>query len=267
MEADATRLEQVVSNLLTNAAKYTEPGGHISVRVGREEGQGGPWAIFHVRDTGRGIPRDMLDKVFEMFVQVDKSIDRSGGGLGIGLTLVRQLVGMHGGTITARSEGLGRGSEFVVRLPLVRQAPLAVQAPAPLPIAAPASPRKHRVLVVEDSPDVREMMKELLEDLGHEVEVATNGLEGVAKVLEVRPDVALVDVGLPGIDGYEVARRVRASADGGSLFLVALTGYGGSEARSKALEAGFNVHLVKPIDVDDLPRLLEASRGSSDAPA
>ncbi|WP_257457947.1 ATP-binding protein [Archangium lipolyticum] len=264
MEADATRLEQVVSNLLTNAAKYTEPGGHISVRVGREERQGVPWAVLHVRDTGRGIPPDMLDKVFEMFVQVDKSIDRAGGGLGIGLTLVERLVGMHGGTITARSEGLGRGSEFIVRLPLSRQAPLAVQTPSFLPLAAPASPRKRRVLLVEDSPDVREMMQELLEELGHEVEVATNGLEGAAKVLDVRPDVALVDVGLPGIDGYEVARRVRASKDGGSFYLVALTGYGGSEARSKALEAGFDVHLVKPIDVDDLPRVLEGSR--RDAP-
>ncbi|WP_239470569.1 ATP-binding protein [Archangium violaceum] len=265
MEADATRLEQVVSNLLTNAAKYTEPGGHISVRVAREERQGTPWAVLHVRDTGRGIPPDMLDKVFEMFVQVDKSIDRAGGGLGIGLTLVERLVGMHGGTITARSEGLGRGSEFIVRLPLGRQVPLSIQPPSPLPLAAPASPQKRRVLLVEDSPDVREMMKELLEDLGHEVAVATNGLEGAEKVLEVRPDVALVDVGLPGIDGYEVARRVRASKDGGSFYLVALTGYGGSEARSKALEAGFDVHLVKPIDVDDLPRVLEGSRG--DAPA
>jgi CheY-like chemotaxis protein/two-component sensor histidine kinase len=262
LEADATRLEQVVSNLLANAAKYTEPGGNIAVRVGHEEVQGVPWAVLRVRDTGRGIPRDMLDKVFDMFVQIDKSIDRSGGGLGIGLTLVERLVGMHGGTVTAHSEGLGKGSEFVVRLPLAHRALRAIPTPGPRPLQVLPLQRRRRVLVVEDNEDARDMLKELLEDMGHEVEVATNGLEGAAKVLDVRPDVALVDVGLPGIDGYEVARRVRAAKGGDTLYLVALTGYGGAEAKIKALEAGFDLHLVKPINMSDLPRVLDGSRES-----
>jgi signal transduction histidine kinase/DNA-binding response OmpR family regulator len=264
MDGDATRLEQVVSNLLTNAAKYTEPGGNIAVRLEREEVQGHPWAVLRVRDNGRGIARHMLDKVFDIFVQLDKSLHRTEGGLGIGLTLVERLVGMHQGTVTAHSEGLGKGSEFVVRIPLGGKTSRATPA-SRSSIEAPAFSRKRRVLVVEDNEDVREMMKDLLEELGHEVELATNGLEGVTKVLEFRPDVALVDVGLPGIDGYEVARRVRASTDGDTLHLVALTGYGGSEARMKAQEAGFDLHLVKPINVSDLPRILEPSRGENGA--
>ena len=259
LEADATRLEQVVSNLLTNAARYTEPGGSISVRLKREEAGGVPWAVLSVSDTGRGLAPDMLDTVFDMFVQVSPSIDRSSGGLGIGLTLVKRLVGMHGGSVSAHSAGLGQGSEFVVRLPLAAQAPRAVQAPRV--VQAASRPSKRRVVVVEDREDVREMLKELLEDLGHEVEEAADGLAGAAKVLEVCPDVALVDVGLPGIDGYELARRVRAAQQGRSLYLVALTGYGGSEVRTKALEAGFDLHLVKPLDVGDLPRILDGSAG------
>jgi signal transduction histidine kinase/DNA-binding response OmpR family regulator len=261
LEADATRLEQVVSNLLTNAAKYTEPGGSISVRLKREEAGGLPWAVLRVSDTGRGIAPDMLDRVFDMFVQVAPSIDRSSGGLGIGLTLVKRLVGMHGGTVSAHSGGLGQGSEFVVRLPLAAPVPRAVPAARPPPAMEAPRPSKRRVVVVEDRDDVREMMRELLEELGHEVEEAADGLAGAAKVLEVRPDVALVDVGLPGIDGYELARRVRAAQEGGSLYLVALTGYGGSEVRAKALEAGFNLHLVKPLNVNDLPQVLDGSFG------
>ena len=235
------------------------------MRVGREEHQGEPWAVVRVRDNGRGIPPDMLEKVFELFVQMDKSLDRSGGGLGIGLTLVRKLVGLHGGRVSAHSEGPGRGTEFVVRLPLLRQkAPdLALAPPAPPPPQAP--PGALRVLVVEDGEDVREMMKELLELMGHEVEVATDGLEGVEKMLALRPDVALVDVGLPGIDGYEVARRVRAAPGGGQLSLIALTGYGGQEARTRALDAGFDLHLVKPVNVNDLPRVLESARRPKEA--
>jgi signal transduction histidine kinase len=265
LEADATRLEQVVSNLLTNAAKYTDAGGRISVRLRREEAGGLPWAVLHVSDTGRGIAPDMLDKVFDMFVQVSPSIDRSSGGLGIGLTLVKRLVGMHGGTVSAHSAGLGKGSEFVVRLPLAVPASRPVPAaPRAVPALREASPPpRRRVVVVEDREDVREMLKELLEELGHEVEEAADGLEGAAKVLEVLPDVALVDVGLPGIDGFELARRVRASQQGGSLYLVALTGYGGSEVRAKALEAGFDLHLVKPLNVSDLPQVLDGSYGSN----
>jgi CheY-like chemotaxis protein len=203
----------------------------------------------------------MLGKVFDLFVQVEPSIDRSAGGLGIGLTLVERLVAMHGGSVSAQSEGLGKGSEFTVRLPLARKATLGAQVPAPLPLQEPAPVQKRRVVVVEDNEDVRALMKELLEDMGHEVALATDGLEGVTKVLEVLPDVALVDVGLPGIDGYEVARRVRATQEGNPLCLVALTGYGGADAKAMAREAGFDLHLAKPIHVDDLTRVIESPPG------
>ncbi len=265
LEADATRLEQVVSNLLSNAARYTEPGGSIAVRVGREEVGGQPWAVLRVRDTGRGIPRDMLDRVFDLFVQVDPSIDRSGGGLGLGLTLVKRLVGMHGGTVQALSAGPGQGSEFVIRLPLAREARRPSRTMRSL--SSPTTPLqpKRRVLVVEDRMAVRETLRVLLEGMGHEVAVATNGLEGITQALELLPDVAFVDVGLPGVDGYELARRVRAAREGGALYLVALTGYGGPEAQAKALQAGFDLHLVKPLLEDDLLRVLESCRGRNEA--
>jgi signal transduction histidine kinase len=265
LEADATRLEQVVSNLLSNAARYTEPGGSISVRLGREELGDQPWAVLRVRDTGRGIARDMQDKVFELFFQVTPSIDRSSGGLGIGLTLVKRLVDMHGGTVHVYSEGPGQGSEFTVRLPLPRQKARVPQAPRPSALELPLFHPRRRVLVVEDRAAVRETLRVLLESMGHEVAVATNGLEGVTQALTLLPDVALVDVGLPGIDGYELARRVRASTNGASLFLVALTGYGGSEAQSRAREAGFDLHLVKPLHESDLLRLLEGASERNEA--
>ncbi|SEM59543.1 Signal transduction histidine kinase [Stigmatella aurantiaca] len=259
LQADATRLEQVVSNLLNNAAKYTEPGGSIQVRLEREETPTQAWAVLRVRDTGRGIAPEMLSRVFDLFVQVDPSIDRSGGGLGIGLTLVDRLVAMHGGTVSVHSEGLGKGSEFRVRLPLPPRQDAAPRAPPPGARRSPENPSKRRVVVVEDNEDVRDIMKELLEDQGHEVEVATHGLAAVETLLAVLPDVAFVDVGLPGIDGFEVARRVRATPEGASLFLVALTGYGGPEAKAKAQQAGFNLHLVKPINFQDLPRIMEST--------
>ncbi|HEX5750274.1 MAG TPA: ATP-binding protein [Archangium sp.] len=264
LEADATRLEQVLSNLVSNAIKYTEPGGSISLRMAREEVEGAPWAVLRVRDTGRGIPRDMLERVFELFVQVDASIDRSAGGLGLGLTLVKRLVEMHGGTVHAHSEGPGKGSEFVVRLPLSREVPRPTRMPCALARPPPTLQPRLRVLVVEDRAPVRETLRVLLQGMGHEVEVATDGVEGVTRILELRPDVALVDVGLPGLDGHELARRVRASTHGASLYLVALTGYGGPEARAKALEAGFDLHLVKPLRESDLLRVLEGPRPSGE---
>ncbi|MDC0710259.1 ATP-binding protein [Stigmatella sp. ncwal1] len=265
VKADATRLEQVVLNLLNNAAKYTEPGGRIHVRLEREETPTHAWAVLRVRDTGRGIAQDMLGRVFDLFVQVDPSLDRSGGGLGIGLTLVDRLVALHGGSISVHSEGLGQGSEFTVRLPLPPRKAAAARAPVPIPPPAQRALPKRRVVVIEDNDDVRDIMKELLEDQGHEVEVASNGLDGVAKVLAVLPDVAFVDVGLPGIDGFEVARRVRATKEGASLYLVALTGYGGSEAKMKAQHAGFDLHLVKPINFQDLPRIMESTQKKNPA--
>ena len=250
--ADPTRLEQVMTNLLTNAAKYTEPGGLVSVGLAAEK----ELAVLRVRDTGRGIPPEMLNKVFDMFVQVQQTIDRSKGGLGLGLTLVKRLVELHGGTVTAHSEGEGKGSEFVVRLPMPK-VPAPVQHPAASIDAAPVS---RRILLIEDSEDIRETLAEFFEELGHEVTVAANGPDGVAKALALLPDVAFIDVGLPGIDGYEVARRVRAGPGGKELYLIALTGYGGAEAVRTAADAGFDLHLTKPVDVATLPRLINRGK-------
>ncbi|MBL8953479.1 MAG: response regulator [Myxococcaceae bacterium] len=262
MNADATRLEQVIVNLLTNAAKYTDAGGRISVSLARE----GHTAVLRVRDTGRGIPHEMLGRVFDLFVQVDPTLDRRTGGLGLGLTLVKKLVAMHGGTVEAHSEGLGKGAELVVRLPV--DAPADGAGPDLSLMPAASTPAvKREVVLVEDSEDVRETLRELLEHLGHTVEVAQTGLEGVECVLKKRPQIALVDIGLPGIDGYEVARRVRASRDGRDVYLVALTGYGGSEVAAAAKSAGFDAHLTKPVDVDVLTEVLErrAQRASRTA--
>ncbi|WP_437661409.1 ATP-binding protein [Sorangium sp. So ce1182] len=288
MRADATRLEQVVTNLLTNAAKYTPPGGAISVRLTCEAAGGAPEAVLRVRDTGRGIPAAMLEKVFELFTQVEQTIDRSTGGLGLGLTLVRRLVEMHGGTVVAASAGAGQGSEFTVRLPLGRgAAPSPVppgrldeqpspalpgcldEQPSPAPRAEPRPPslveaaERRRVLIVEDAEDVRRVLRELLAALGHEVEVAADGLDGLAKLLALRPEVAFVDVGLPGIDGHELARRARAAPSGEAVYLVALSGYGGPEAQARSRRAGFDLHLTKPVGVATLRQVLAARRGPS----
>ena len=201
--ADQYQLEQVMTNLLSNAAKFTEAGGSVEVSVGVSEEQ----AVVQVRDTGRGIPSRMTEQVFEPFVQVDAGLDRTKGGLGLGLTLVRRLVQMHGGTVTAASDGPGRGSIFEISLPLDRQHSSSAVAGDRTNVDA-WPPR--RILVVEDSPDVRETLAEFLRMLGHSVELAATGPEGAEKLLALRPDVALVDVGLPGMDGYEVARAVRA---------------------------------------------------------
>jgi len=258
MHADPTRLEQVVVNLLTNAAKYTEPGGRIFVHLSTETTKGLTYAVLSVSDTGRGIPKEMLANVFDMFVQVTPSIDRSTGGLGLGLTLVKGLVEMHDGDVQARSDGPGTGSEFVVRLPLTARLGARSEKEERTPKDA-RGVEKRRILLVEDAEDLREMFKEFLETLGHEVSVAVNGVEGLASALELRHDVLLVDVGLPGLDGYELARRVRAAPGGDKLFLVALTGYGGEEAKALAVSAGFDLHLTKPVDVNLLPGVLARS--------
>jgi two-component system, sensor histidine kinase len=254
--ADPTRLEQVISNLINNAAKYTEPGGHIQITL-RHEGE---QAVVTVRDTGIGIEPEMLDNIFELFAQLDHSAARPSSGLGVGLTLVKRLAEMHGGTVQARSEGLSRGSEFEVRLPLLEEKARAVD-----PRHAAPPPGRKRLLLVEDNPDIGETLRDLLQLLGHRVELAADGLRGVQLALATRPDVALVDIGLPGIDGYEVARRLRATDAGRQILLVALTGYGRPEDRERSLEAGFDAHLVKPVDPDDLNALLAALAGSRKA--
>ena len=201
VDADATRIEQVVVNLLNNATKYTDPGGTLSVRLDREGVPGKAEAVLRVRDSGRGIPADMLDSIFDLFVQVKPSLDRTAGGLGLGLTLVKRIVELHGGTVRAHSEGSGRGSEFVVRLPLVPEELPGAQNAEVLAFPLPVATRKRRVLVVVEMEDVRDTMQEFLASLGHEVSTAVDGPQGVAKILELLPDVSFVDVGLPGFDG------------------------------------------------------------------
>jgi PAS domain S-box-containing protein len=247
ISADPTRLEQVLTNLLANAVKYTPAGGEITVTVRRQ----GDQAILTVRDTGVGIRPELLPRVFDLFVQGDRSLERSAGGLGIGLTLVRQLVELHGGTVEAASAGPGRGSTFTVRLPILAAPPESRDAARP---AVPGPAR--RVLVVEDNDDAREMLRNLLHLFGHEVHEACDGAAGIELARRLRPDAALIDIGLPGIDGYEVARRIRGDVPAARL--VALTGYGQPEDRERALAAGFDVHLVKPVDPEQLERLLSA---------
>ena len=248
VEGDTVRLEQIVGNLLDNAVKYSPPGEPIRVVARRENGE----AVLSVEDRGMGLAPEMLESIFEPFTQSDVSLHRARGGLGLGLAVVKGLVEQHGGRVSAHSAGLGRGSEFVVRLPLTAEAPVARPAPAP----APASPR--RVVVVEDHDDARDALQILLTLQGHEVRTASDGLMGVALILEAQPDVALIDVGLPGLDGYEVARRVRQAAKN-SVRLVAVTGYGQPYDRTRAREAGFDLHLTKPVSPDDMG---EALRGS-----
>jgi len=247
VDADAARLEQVMVNLLQNAVKYTPAGGEIRVLVTPE----GRDAVLSIRDSGVGIAPEFLPRVFDIFVQGDQSLDRSKGGLGIGLALVRRLVEQHGGTVAVASEGAGKGSTFTVRLPAIAR-PVETRAPAPSP--RPTAAR--RVLVIEDNDDSRQMLRELIRLLGHEVYEAVDGVTGVSSALTLEPDLALVDIGLPGIDGYEVARRLREHPAGRRLLLVALTGYGLPEDRERSRSAGFDLHLVKPVDPARLAQLL-----------
>ena len=260
IEGDDLRLEQVLMNLLGNASKFSEPGSAISLEL-RERWDGEHRiAEVVVRDTGIGIPREMLGKIFDPFVQVDQSLARSLGGLGIGLSMARSLVELHGGSIIAKSEGLGRGAEFIVHLPAKLLPKPLVGSVRP---SAPQSSRDDgkrdalRVLVVEDNEDTLELVQMWLRSLGHSVEGASDGTSGLETAITTKPDVALVDIGLPGLDGYEVARSVRASEAGAQIYMVAVTGYGRPEDRARALDAGFDAYIVKPLDVAGLKRALE----------
>jgi signal transduction histidine kinase len=244
VDADQTRIEQIVVNLVGNAAKYTPPGGRIAVRVGRD----GDEALLSVSDDGAGMAPELLARVFEPFVQGPRELDRAQGGLGIGLTLVRRLADLHGGRAEARSAGPGRGSELRVHFPAI-PAPAAASEPVERPAAAVRD-----VLVVEDNADAAETLQRLLELAGHRVRVARSGTAGLEELRRAPPDVALIDIGLPGMDGYELARRARGLDGKGSPILVALTGYGLPEDRSRALQAGFDEHLAKPVS----PAALEA---------
>jgi PAS domain S-box-containing protein len=250
VEGDPARLEQVVVNLLTNAAKYTEPGGRVALHAERR----GEEVVLCVRDSGIGIAPDMLGRVFDLFAQAERGLDRTEGGLGIGLTIVQRLVELHGGRVEARSEGPGRGAEFVVRLPVARGA-RAESAPGTVGMARPTPPA--RVLLVEDNPDAAESMTLLLEGLGHQIRVVPDGPTALSTAQADVPDLMLVDIGLPGMDGFEVVRRAKRDPALRGTTVVALTGYGSLEDRRRALAAGFDHYLVKPIDLAALRGVIE----------
>jgi|HubBroStandDraft_2_1064218.scaffolds.fasta_scaffold06953_2 signal transduction histidine kinase len=251
VRCDRVRLAQVLSNLLNNAAKYTQRGGLIALTVERSGGE----AVFRVADNGIGISAEMLPKVFELFTQVERSLDRSQGGLGVGLTVVKRLVEMHGGRVEAASSGAGGGSEFTVRLPAIESPPdPEAVADAPLENRSPAAPL--RVLVVDDNADAADSLAWLLRHGDHEVRTAHDGRQAVEVAHEFRPQAVVLDLGLPEIDGYEVARRLRQHADTRGALLVALSGYGQQEHRRRSSEAGFDYHFVKPLDFGGLQRIL-----------
>ncbi len=250
VNGDAVRLVQVLANLLNNAAKYTSEGGRITLTLERQDNH----AVFRVCDTGMGIPADMLPRLFELFTQSERTLARAEGGLGIGLTLVRRLTEMHGGSVEASSAGAGKGSEFVVRLPLTDAPP--APPPAPVPARSDALPGYRRVLVVDDNRDSVRTLTRLLTVLGHEVRSAHDGAQAVAMAEEYHPEVILLDIGLPEMDGLEVSRSLRSRREFDQTVLVAVTGYGTSEDRQQSLLAGFNAHLVKPVDLEALKQLL-----------
>lgn len=250
LEADSTRLEQILVNLLTNAAKYTPIEGHLQLIAGIE----GSDAVFKVRDNGLGILPDLLPRMFDLFAQGDRSLDRSEGGLGIGLTLVRSLAELHGGTVTATSGGPGKGSEFVVRLPASEVRTEVTVDPKSANTAT--RPRACRVLVVDDNVDTAKGMAMLLEFSGHDVRVAHNGQEAITVARDHRPEVMLLDIGLPGMDGYELAAALRDEEWSRDSVLIAVSGYGEEQARDRSKKAGFHHHLVKPVNFETILTLL-----------
>jgi len=252
LNADPERLEQVFGNLLSNAAKYTHPGGTITVTAKREADV----AVISVQDNGIGIAQDLLPRMFDLFRQGERALDRAQGGLGIGLTLVRSIVQLHGGNVEAKSGGVGTGSEFIVRLPAL---PSVIGAETTEPSLAPQSRARHlaaRVLMVEDNPDSAESFVMILELLGHHVRLVHDGSQALEAAHSNVPDVMLIDIGLPGMDGYEVAAAVRNDPALKHLVLVAITGYGREEDKHRAMAAGFDYHLVKPIDLGILQELV-----------
>lgn len=247
VNGDTTRLEQIISNLLDNALKYTPPGGAIHIHCDCDDQE----VSVSVEDSGVGIGADLLPEVFDVFVQGTRTLDRAQGGLGIGLALVRRLIELHGGTISADSDGAGKGSIFTVRLPRI-----APPAESRSPMMETPDASKPTVLLIEDNDDGREMMAMMLSCYGFDVRHAADGLQGLEVAQQFRPDLALVDIGLPGIDGYEVARRLRANPVTQDMKLIALTGYGLAEDQRRVLEAGFDLHLVKPVDIDNLMKAI-----------
>jgi len=252
INGDAVRIEQILANLIENAATYSGPEGRIHVSIVVQDGI----AKLQVKDDGIGLQEDEQTSIFELFVQGHRELDRSQGGLGVGLTMVKQLTTMHGGSVEARSEGPGRGSEFVVSLPVLVDA---VNGQSEHPGSPDALPETKRILVVEDSEDIAETMKLLLEDLGHAVSIATDGPTALSKIDGFLPDVVLLDIGLPGMDGYEIARRLRQAPLGAKLVLAAITGYGQQSDKDRSMAAGFDAHFVKPINFDELENFINVA--------
>jgi PAS domain S-box-containing protein len=260
LEADAIRLAQVVANLLNNAAKYTDESGHIWLTVERE----GDQAVVRVKDNGIGIRPDLLPQVFDLFVQSDRALDRSQGGLGIGLTLVKSLVEMHGGSVTAHSEGPGQGSGFVVCLPALTELRSGDSGKSGTGRRVESSAR--RILVVDDNGDAADSLAVLLRLMGNDVRTAPDGPAALEAARAYRPDVVLLDLGLPGMSGYDVCRRLREGHFANGPLVVALTGYGQDEDRRRTREAGFDRHLVKPVNPDELREVLAENDGRANSP-
>jgi CheY-like chemotaxis protein len=252
IEADPTRLNQIISNLLNNASKYTPANGDINVKVHLVGNQ----VILSIKDNGIGIEEDQLTNIFEMFSQQTSALERAGGGLGIGLALVKGLVALHQGTVEAFSNGLAKGSEFIVKLPLN---PAITIQPYYEPNHFSIDPTKRKVLLIDDNNDIADTMSVALELLGHDVKTANDGTSGILLGEKYKPDVVLLDIGLPGLNGYEIARRIRDTVWGENVYLVAATGWGQPQDKAKAIEAGFDQHLTKPIEFEALADVLRNS--------
>ena len=262
LSADFARLSQVVANLLNNAAKYTGEGGRIELTADAGEGE----ATISVRDNGTGIETTLLPKVFDLFVQGDRALDRGQGGLGIGLTLVKRLVELHDGTVAVASEGPNRGSTFTVRLPCISAVEPQRPAPAVIPFKASSEVYGRRVLVVDDNVDAAESTAAFLRLEGHEVKAVHDGLQALASLKVFDPHVVVLDIGLPGLDGYAVARQLRERGDTSHVLLIALTGYGQKEDRVRAAAAGFDYHYVKPADPREIQAAIERGRNTAGEP-
>ncbi|MEO7499524.1 MAG: ATP-binding protein, partial [Casimicrobiaceae bacterium] len=255
LNADPVRVDQIIGNLLANARKYSDKGGRIRLAVKRQGG----WAVLSVSDTGIGIAREDLVRIFDLFSQVDNSL-RSHGGLGIGLTLVKRLVEMHGGTVDVQSGGLGQGSEFTVRLPLAHGAVPARAEAVALPLLKASKPLC--ILVVDDNADAADSLASLLALAGHETHTAHDGIAAVDAAAALRPDVIVLDLGLPRMNGYDAAREIRRQPSGKAVLLIALTGWGGDDDRKKSRDAGFDAHLVKPLEMAAFAELLGSAEAS-----
>jgi CheY-like chemotaxis protein len=259
LQADPVRLEQIVANLLGNAAKFTERGGHLWLTAERLDGEastpGQPAVVVRVRDDGMGIAPDVLPRVFDQFVQADSSMERNQQGLGIGLSLVRVLVEMHGGRVDAASAGLGQGAEFTVTLPVLSQPP--AELPVPPPKRPPAAVAPKKILIVDDNRDAAESLAILLKIIKHETQTAFDAEQAMEQAAAWRPDVILLDLGLPRMNGYDLARQIRSHAWGKHIKLFAITGWGQADDIRRSSESGFDQHLVKPVDLKVLERLLD----------